>query len=386
MNIRFILCVGFLLRFFYALFFHAWDHPHEPYRFLEPIAYLSRYISGHSTPLIWEWQKQILFWFPVYAGKTLVTFFSFFTTNPNVHFMLFKILLVFMSCFPIWVVYQWLIQREQKNTALLSAGMLAIFPTYIFQSTKLMDYNLEFFMTSFLFYCFWVIPARSRKSILILLSCALWISFVFITRIQSVFLLVPIWFGLIWSKQYKNAIALPVLSLLLVLLIAYVEHQLTGQGFLAPLWNNLKFHVLEHGAETGWGVQKWHRYFTDYFKYFGQAIWLLLPWLALKEVRARLKKHTLPLSLFWVPFLFFSLLPHKEARFIFGADWVLVILFGIIASEVAQKNKTYRKSIIAFLVLSVFTSGYVVAQLENENSNYKIYEPLEFFNGPLNKK
>lgn len=160
-----------------------------------------------------------------------------------------------------------------------------------------------------------------------------------------------------------------------------------GQGirpwFWPPLWPELaafRFNAVE-GHASEWGVEPWHYYFTSALpRLFGGNLLVFASCLPLALLRLGPAARTLVMpSLLFVAF--YSLLPHKETRFVLyvvppltaaaslGADWV---------SQRRAKALAYKVA-TAMLVLSVAVSfAASTAMLAISSLNYPGGEALAF--------
>jgi hypothetical protein len=69
-KICWIIVLALFVRILGAFFLIGFDHPHEIFRSIEPIAHL----RGYSTLLPFEWSDQLLFLLPIFVQYSWVEF------------------------------------------------------------------------------------------------------------------------------------------------------------------------------------------------------------------------------------------------------------------------------------------------------------------------
>ncbi|MBU6376771.1 MAG: hypothetical protein KGQ59_12290, partial [Bdellovibrionales bacterium] len=102
--------------------------------------------------------------------------------------------------------------------------------------------------------------------------------------------------------------------------------QKTGSAFLSPFINYVRYNVVEGGAARDYGSDPWHRYISEWIKFWG---WLGAPALLVcgfrlltENFNLPLKKATLLLAL--MPIIAHSMIAHKEGRFLVGSIWLVI--------------------------------------------------------------
>jgi hypothetical protein len=110
---------------------------------------------------------------------------------------------------------------------------------------------------------------------------------------------------------------------LTVLGLGFLELELypTAQAstLLAPFFNYLQYNWVEGRAAADYGVQPWHRYFSETAKFYGFAPAFVF---GILMIRRRIQWPWAFMALF--PLVALSLIAHKEGRFIYGSLWLWV--------------------------------------------------------------
>lgn len=307
-----------LLRVGAAFVSSGFDDPHEIYRTLEPIAHS----LGFGTRMAWEWTEGILSTLPVRFWTSVTQAASLVLTTPDAQATALRVIFALLGLFPVWAtirLVRW--SGGTEKTALLSGLLVAVWPEFVYRSVRLMDYSVEAALFSGALILALTVQNRWKSAAIAAAGAVL--GALFFVRFQSGLYFLGIFGVLVFSKEgrWKNLATYTALYAGVIVVLAWYESVLTGQGFLSPFWKYWEFNVIQDGAAKGWGVAPWHRYLSETLKVYG--IFLFFP-LVFYSLHHRADKRML--GLFWFPFVVYSAIAHKEGRFIWGFTWLLVPL------------------------------------------------------------
>ncbi len=336
-----ILLLGLTLRVLSALYSTGFDHPNEVYRILEPIAFF----QGYSTRLPWEWTQGLLSTLPARAHfEVLRAASGVGIESAHAQAIFLRVIYGVLGVLPIaasFKLVRW--ARGSEKIALFTALFVAVWPEFIYRSVRLMDYSLE---ASLLAGALLLIPFGAWASGFIL-------GLLFFVRFQSGLYFLAIAILLAASKKNRKLVFF-ILGYGLTILIAALYEARGFHGFLSPFFHYIHFNWTENGAAKFYGSQPWHRYLSECAKAYGIFPFVLFVGLFLS------RKMDWKLGfLFLFPFLAYSLISHKEGRFIFGFAWLLVPAAFLALSRI-QLKKTAKWALSAiFLVGFVFQTDRI---------------------------
>lgn len=335
-----IIFLAIALRTIGAFYSIGFVDPNEVYRLLEPIADF----LGYGTQHAWEWNEGLLSQIPIWGHLFFIEVLQYFgLENPIHQTIILRILYGWLSVFQVYVTWKILDSTGTHRTiVILGTLVVAIWPEWIFRSLRLMDYSLEASVFAVAILLCW-----TRKSFAL---TGVIMGILFFYRYQSGLLflcLIP----LIYSRTqpyFKKSLGLYIGSYgITVFSLAVLEAVLTGEisQTLRPFWDYILFNFIQDGASEFYGIDPWHRYFSESAKIFGFAPFIVLLGLLLKKNLRR------PLTWLWLaPFVVYSLIGHKEDRFILGFSWVLI--------PAALAGLSVTKKQLRFLYL-IFLVGWI---------------------------
>lgn len=301
----------------------GFDHPNEMMRLFEPLASL----RGYTAEPPWEWNLGVLSTLPVRAHLVLISMLSEIgMKDPYAQMIVFRMIYALLSLIPIWATNRMLrYAKVMEPYRLLACTFIAVWPEFVYRSVRLMDYTLEMGLLG----AAWVVllPEKKRFSEWRLAMVGVLLGSLLFLRPQTGLHFVAIAGWIFWiSRRRERWQRVRVLALAYAGWIAVLGtlEWLKYPGphthsFLAPLLNNIRYNLIEGGAARDYGVAPWHRYFSEYFKYFGYLpafTWIFL------MTRRRANKGFIVIAV--LPVMVHSLIAHKEARFIYGCLWVFV--------------------------------------------------------------
>lgn len=314
---------GLSLRLLAASTSIGFDFPNEPARFLEPLAHL----LGFPANLPFEWTEGLLSWLPIHVGKFVLSFFEIIgVTDPISQILFLKCLIAFFTSLviPATAIALWTIPAPQ-GVGLIGAAIVAILPEQILRSVRLMDYSMEMGALSLVLI---VLSLWKKKRLPIILIGTL-LGMLFFVRFQS---------GLYWlgsmvflayalrenrSLVIRQLVLLTLSYALTIVCLATLEARLTEADFMDPFWNYIHYNLIEGKSHLHFGADPWHRYFSETAKYYGIAGILALICIPCLD-----RKRGIPLQasliLYIMTFAVHTLISHKEGRFLYGAQWLLV--------------------------------------------------------------
>lgn len=395
-----------LLRVILAAYSIGFDHPHEIYRTLEPIAAL----QGYSVQLPYEWKDGMLSQMPIFFQYHLLQWVAAIGVHSaSGQALALRMAYSILSLFPMLSV--WKMTRSR-----LACSILGFWPELIYRSVRLMDYSLE--MGLFGLAIWLAIPAESQTQVSssamstdlimkriaagVVLGCLFFIRFhsvLYFGALACVIALGPLQRS--DPREKLKALLPPICTFTLAYLISVIalgawEAHLTHTSFFSPFLNYMRFNTLQNGAVKGWGAQPWHRYLSEIIKFYGwTAPAFALVWVLTQVAHRRRIGDLCFLALLMIPLLPYFFITHKEARFIFGFLWLLVpwvistfpreglpegpwrrlgilcliLGFGINSVRVASRVRESREIVQDFLKL-----GPVLSRLQSETNS--VQQPL----------
>jgi hypothetical protein len=236
---------------------------------------------------------------------------------------------------------------------------LAFWPEFIYRSVRLMDYSLEM---SILGLALWIwVPSLKRFTVRReAIVGALLGTLIFLrpqTGLELIGFACVAW-ALGGKQRVKRITALGIgygATVFGLGVIEWIVFPTSTTGFLlAPLYNNIHYNMIEGGAARDYGAQPWHRYVTEFLKFYGFApIALLVPALVWGRVSWAL----------WVwaalPMLAHSFIQHKEGRFLFGSFWIFVLVVAVALKDPRIKGALKSKRVRAAVAL-VIAIGFII--------------------------
>ena len=193
----------------------------------------------------------------------------------------------------------------------------------------------------------WVQGGAPRRCVLLLTFAAV------VLRCDALLLLAPVGLHLLLSRQLslKQAVATGGGAVLLSLLVSVPLDSLLWRRPLWPEAEVLLFNTVENRSGE-WGTSPWHWYFTSALP---RALLGALPLCAMGAALERRARPLLSVALCYVAL--YSLLPHKEVRFLFPA---LPLFNAAAAAALARAWRSRGKSALSAL-LALACAGLVLA-------------------------
>jgi phosphatidylinositol glycan class B len=339
-----LLLLALIPRLWAAFHSVGFDHPNENYRLLEPLASL----AGWGTRLPWEWKDGLLSQLPVLAHAEVLKLLTLAGIEGSLDQLIaLRVIYAVLSLSVGLAIHKLVIDSgANERAALTAAAIWALWPEFVFRSVRLMDYSLESCVLAFAILAF---PLDRRAWLENLIAGAI-LSLSFFVRPQSGLSLLALALLLLFTRRVRAALLLTAAYGGCVFLLANWESRITGDPLLSPFLKYVNFNLLKHGAAAQYGIDPWHRYFSEAAKAVGFAPLLLLPW---AFARGRPIAAAL---LFFVPFTAHALIGHKEGRFIFPYLWLIVPM---IVGGLASGLEPLKKSSLAIAVaLGVIGFGF----------------------------
>jgi hypothetical protein len=349
----YILVIGLLLRVITACISLGFDHPNEVYRLLEPIA--DR--MGFGTRLPWEWTQGLLSPIPVIFIDYLLRFIRLLGVNSILGELTFlRVLYGALGLLPIIATHQILKHLTVPKTLItLACWWMALWPEAVWHSVKLMDYSME---SALLASCIiFLLKGRIRFA-------AVAFALLFFFRFQALIFLPPLIFLVLQFQGSRVALKFFVQSLIWIFNLAVLESLSTHSHLFSPFWKYIHFNVIQNGASAVYGSDPWHRYFSDAFKFLGYGAFLIFaPLVVVAFMKSKSFKSKAIYLLWLFPMIIYSLISHKEARFIWGFLWLIVPvgIFALSESKfLASQSRIRSNALLVALTLSLGLSFWRV--------------------------
>ncbi len=315
---------------------------------------MGKYIFTLGKAGLWEPARPLIW--PILLGMSWKI-----SLNPIIFGRILGLILS-VSC--IYLTYQIGKNIFNENIALLSASLLAFSPTFLFYSSTLLTGIPSTFFS--LLSVYFLIKKNH-------FSAGLFLALSFMTRFLQLIILIPFIIYLITQKRnrLKN-----VLSLIYGFSIVVLPY-LTLNIFL---YKNPLYPFILQSFMTKYSGWIYHQPLTFYFINLFKENFLVLFAVAGAIVVLKQKNHkkTTILSIFLLLFFLFSLIKHKEMRFIlvFLPYIYLIVSYGIFKSlNLIKKEKRLFYSAIA--LIGIIWLGQVTPQIKipffKEYPNFRSY-------------
>jgi hypothetical protein len=361
-----IIAISFLIRFCLAFLIPISLHGDQIYQTLEPAHYLA---FGRGF-LAWEWHDGIRSW--AYPGflAGIMKLCSYISSNPRFYISIIHIIMICFSLAPIVITYKLThklheVTHNKKTLSLLAASLPAFGSILIVYSY----FTLNGMIPAYLFSlnCYLIIKqidlnnsTKKENSRSLILIGAIF-GLITILRFH---LLPEIAFAMLYCSR-KNFIyraKFLILGFLLTFLpLGFLDWATWGYPFHSIIYN-FYLNVFK-GVSKSFGVAPFYWYLKKIFFYLNI---FLIPLLYLSYLG--FKKHPLFIWIGLINLFSFSLIEHKETRFIFLFFVCFFISSGLGVAEFYNliSNKNFTKNIK--------TTG-IIATLENILKKYflKIY-------------
>lgn len=314
----------------YALFSVGFLHPDEHYQVIEYMnVFMGRFESSILSTLEWNalmrpWFQAIVYSVPISLIRNL------FGLYPFIEVMLMRFFSIALALCWIWpLIRESLIQNADKFTSgrdkvLLATFILPVFTFVLSARTSSDTVSAHLFLIALTRIG---LPFHFKGETARLLEFSVLAGISILVRYQMV-----LWVGLsyLWFIKEKKWGLKAILGFgALTLAIASLEFPFNYLG--RGLWYSSSVnHIVQnifHGVAATFGVMPWWGYFVIFFKNGAPPLSLLYLYLSFRFVIKR--RQTLTALLVVVSFIFFSLIGHKEGRFltptIFLSSFVLAL-------------------------------------------------------------
>ncbi len=342
----YLLIFAFLIRFLLAYFMPMSMHPDQIFQTLEPAHYLA---FGRGF-LAWEWHDGIRSW--VYPGflAGIMKLCSYINPNPKLYIYATNIIMILFSLLPIYITYKLTYKSHKflpnkKELSLLAALLPAFWYALILYAPLTLNGTLPAYL--FALNCYLIIKYIdinnniTKENSYSLILIGLIFGLVAILRFH---LLPEIAFSLIYCSR-KNFIYrakfLSIGFLLTFIPLGFLDWLTWGYPFHSIIYN-FYMNIFKGVAKNfgtkpfyyylGKNIQHWNVLFIPfcYFAYLGFKKYPIFIWVAL------------------INLLSFSLIAHKEFRFIFLFIICFFISSGMGVAEFyasLSQNKLLNKKI-----------------------------------------
>jgi len=191
------------------------------------------------------------------------------------------------------------------------------------------------------------IPLRSKRHFFI---AGLFLGFSFMARFQSLLFFLPL-----ISISEKRMVVYTLFGLMLAVLMQGIVDLISWGSFLSSPWNFFVLNILT-GGSARWGVRP--------ATYYLERLPTILGFVAMILALLSVVKFDIPTRLLWMDVItylvVFSLIPHKERRFLFPILPLLYLLaaLGFTLFERRLENKYHRVFLWLFLLFPEIYLSY----------------------------
>lgn len=365
--------VALVIRILAAVFSKGYIHPDEHYQSIE-VAYKEVFGFGKIP---WEFIDGARSWVYPYIVIVIFKIMIFFGAS-NIETILIGVRLFsgLMSMITVIVAYFFGKKLYSKFIGIIASGFVAIWFDFVFWSTRTMTDSIAmnfFFLAAYLVYC--IIQKEDKntdkiekkfftKKTLQSFFAGVSVGLAFMFKFPVAAIGLPLFIWIIVHKKWKE-LAFFTGSIILLVIVQGLIDLATWGSFLHSAITFLDYNIFSGGAVTH-GIDPFGTYAAllvdSYLEYF--IIFLLFIIIALQ-----LDKKTLYLGSIVVFYLLiFTLIKHKEYRFILPVMSLLVLLAakGFTRYPKFIRKANLRKGIYSFfIILTVIYSGVMSFSLKS---------------------
>lgn len=348
-NIVIILLFAFAIRIFILLNSGGMVHPDEIFQSIEPAHKLA---YGYGI-MAWEWTDGIRSWFLPAVYMVLLKTGNLFNIKDSLYLAfiihLFNIFLSLITVYAMFIIGK---ETGRMREGVISALLGATCPLItVFAHRPLSEsLSMNFIMLAL------ALLYKNVKTIPLIALAGVSIGIAFLIRFPSGIFFIPLLIFLFVTYE-RYYILYFIISLCLILFAAGTLDYFTwGSFFHAPV-QYFKFNILENKS-AGFGTEPvfWYLKILFFRKYFLENLFLFF--LTLFFIAGAFNT---PFLFFLVIFylLCFSLIPHKEFRFIIPLFPVIMVLIPAGMEKfygLFFKSEPARKKIITFTVILIVLS------------------------------
>ena len=251
------------------------------------------------------------------------------------------------------VVILYLIAKEiyDEKVAFLVAFLSAIWWELLFFAPRTLPTPLA---SNFLLISIYLLILANRKGSKIMFLSGIFFGLSFMIRFPILVFLLPISLYLI-LKNRKEAVFF-VSAFLLMFVIQGVLDLFTWGSFLKSLISFINYDVIQ-GKSIQFGISPFYYYFIEIIKNWNIAAPLLLLIFFIEGTKKK-DEHNFIIDMVLLPLILYSLVQHKEYRFIFSTIPFLLLLFAKGVINISKKH-----NFILYLLLIVFVSSSLIGIL-----------------------
>ncbi|MBK5113751.1 MAG: glycosyltransferase family 39 protein [Candidatus Heimdallarchaeota archaeon] len=360
--------VALLIRILASIFSKGYIHPDEHYQSIE-VAYREVFGIGKIP---WEFIDGARSWFYPYIVVGIFRTMIFFGAT-NIESMLIGVRLFsgLVSMISVIVAYFFGKKLFSKFAGILASGFVAIWFDFVFWSTRTMTDSIAmnfFFLAAYLVYC--SIQKENEntenkkkrfitKKTLQSLFAGISVGLAFMFKFPVAVIGIPLFIWIIIHKKWKELAFFTGSILLMVMVQGFIDLATWG-SFLHSAITFLDYNIFSGGSATH-GTSPFGTYgillVDQYQEYI--LIFVLFVIIALQKDKKTL--YLCSLIVFYL--LIFTLIQHKEYRFILPIITLLVLLAakGFIKYPQFIRKRNLRKGIYTFFILLTITYSGVMS-------------------------
>ncbi len=356
-HLTLLLAVSFILRLGLSIAFPNLWHADEIFQTLEPAHHLA---FGYGF-LSWEWEDGIRSWiFPGFLAAIMKTC-SLFSDNPNAYLYTIDAIMIAFSLIPIAVTYRITELTSNRRLALIAACVPAFWYELIFLSAKTLSGSLPAYLLIYAAYCVWKENNQPTNQAWPWLQSGLLFGLTAILRIH----LLPEMVFVAVACCRRNGLAWRML--IFGFLITF-----TAGGLLDWATWDYPFQSIIKNILINLFNNKANQYGTEPFYHYGLALIYhqliyFFPFVYFGYLGC--KKNTLLAGIAILNLLSFSLLAHKEYRFILLTIITSTMLVGLGLAHFMQAPHRHLKRWYSIIILSIML--WITGAIYYFHLNYK---------------
>ncbi|MBD3191523.1 MAG: hypothetical protein GF308_12815 [Candidatus Heimdallarchaeota archaeon] len=393
MPLAIIIVISLILRVIAAGQSQGFVHPDEVFQTVEMVHYriFGKYGSGQTIP--WEYRLSSEYggarsWFFVFVLAVVYRFvMALGISDPFLLIFSARLFLSLTSIITVFVAYFFGKEAFNEKVGLINAFLCGTWWFFPFWASRTMTDSPAsdfLFLSTFLLYKAIKNREKNKESVFLAFSAGAMLGIAFMMRFPSALLGIPLLiFALIpaikelrgYFNERKNspvnlrelipplsnAISFCIGSFLLVVVQGFLDLFTWGSFLHSPI-NFFMYNVVE-GYSSRHGTAPWYSYIAGFFTEFGHYFLILfIIFFAIGVYFSRKKPKTLGLILalifYWI--VIFSLIAHKEFRFIMA---ILPIGMTLVATGISKLASSLKQRSFRYLTLTLILATFVTSSV-----------------------
>ncbi|MDF1759878.1 MAG: hypothetical protein P1U40_05025 [Coxiellaceae bacterium] len=362
-----LLALSFLLRIILASTLRFIYYPDEIFQTLEPAHHLA-FGYGYLT---WEWQDGIRSWLLPGFFAGIMKICNLFSHNAALYINTIQTIMVAFSLIPIYVTYR-LAQRFTSNTnALLAAAIPAFWYEGILVAARALSGTLPAYLLIFSAYALLTLRDQPLPRIGSWFCIGAVLGLVAYLRFP---LLPEVLFTMVYCcRKNTNVWKSIAAGFLLAFMAGGILDWITWGHPFQSIIKNIDTNIFHHVAAAKYGASPWYYYVI---KLLSHQLIFIIPFMYFTYRGA--KKNLLFAGIALLNILSFSLIGHKEYRFILLTVLCITLLTGLgIADYFEQPGRQTKRNFFIFSRCICLFIALSVAYYHIRQAKVSVYNPLD---------